>query len=119
MRTFTINGHVYRSVPITFNTMADLEDYGITVSNMRDKMMSTLRAYFALCCGGDREYAGNELGAHLAAGGNLNGLSEAMAAEMNDSDFFRSLGTNASAEDGENQEEPAEEVTAKPKRTKK
>lgn len=110
MRTFTINGRIYKAVPFTFNTLANLEDMGVSIEDAQKKPMALIRAYFALCCGGDREYAGEELQAHMIAGGKLNDLSEALAAEMNESDFFQSLTTPAEAET------PAVE---KPKRTAK
>lgn len=93
MRTFTINGKLYRAKPFTFNTLADLEDMGINLEQMQKKPMSAIRAYFALCAGGDAEYAGGEIQAHMIAGGTLDAISEAMAGELNDSDFFRSLST--------------------------
>ena len=101
MRTFSINGKLYRATPFTFNTLSDLEDMGIRIEDAQKKPMSLIRAYFALCAGGDKEYAGNELQAHLIAGGKLDGLSEAMTAEMNDSDFFRSLTTSPKEESEE------------------
>jgi len=112
MRTFNINGRLYKAVPFTFNTLADLEDFGISLEDMRKKPMATIRAYFALCAGGDAEYAGQELQAHMIAGGSLEGISNAMAAEMEDSDFFRFLTTSANENSGEGEE-------TQPKKTKK
>lgn len=113
MRTFSINGRLYRAVPFTFNTLADLEDMGISVADMSKKPMATIRAYFALCAGGDAEFAGNELQAHMLNGGDLTSVSEAMAAEMSDSDFFRNL-TTQSKEDGTE----GEEIKPKSKKSK-
>jgi len=112
MRTFNINGRLYKAAPFTFNTLADLEDFGISLEDMRKKPMATIRAYFALCAGGDAEYAGRELEAHMIAGGNLESISNAMAGEMEDSDFFRHLATKSN----ENSEEGEE---TQPKKTKK
>ena len=110
MRTFTINGRLYRSVPFTFNTICDLEEMGIRIEDAQKKPMSLVRGYFTLCSGGDREFAGGEIQAHLLAGGSLNQLSEAMAAEMNESDFFHSLSTPETEETG---------TEEKPKRARK
>lgn len=114
MRTFSINGRLYKAIPFTFNTLADLEDMGISLEDMRKKPMATIRAYFALCAGGDAGYAGQELQAHMISGGNLEGISNVMAAEMEDSDFFRYLTTQTN----ENSEE-GEEAQPKKKTTKK
>lgn len=111
MRTFAINGKLYRAVPFTFNTVADLEDMGIRMEDAQKKPMSLVRAYFALCAGGNREYAGAELQAHMIAGGNLTDLSDVMTAEMNDSDFFRHLSTSSKEESGE--EEAKKKLTRK------
>jgi len=113
MRTFNVNGRLYKAVPFTFNTLADLEDMGISLEDMRKKPMATLRAYFALCAGGDAAYAGQELQAHMIAGGNLESISAAMAAEMEDSDFFRSLGTQSNENGEEGEETQPKKKTAK------
>lgn len=110
MRTFTINGKLYRAKPFTFNLLADLEDMGINLEQMQKKPMSAIRAYFALCAGGDAEYAGSEIQAHMIAGGNLTAISDAMAGELNDSDFFRSLATQPKEDETEGE---------KPKKTRK
>ena len=113
MRTFSINGRLYRAVPFTFNTLADLEDMGVSLTDMRKKPMATIRAYFALCAGGDAEYAGSEIQAHMLAGGDLTGVSEAMAAEMSDSDFFQSLTTQQKESGAEGEEIKSKAKTAK------
>ena len=113
MRTFSINGKLYRAVPVTFNTIADLEDMGVSLTDMQKRPMATVRAYFALCAGGDADYAGNEIQAHIIAGGKLDSLFEALAAEMEDSDFFRSLATFESESSGESEETQPKKKTAK------
>lgn len=110
MRTFTINGRLYRAVPFTFNTICDLEEMGIRIEDAQKKPMSLVRGYFTLCCGGDREFAGSELQAHMVGGGTLTDISDAMAAEMNESDFFHSLSTRPTETDG---------TVEKPKKAKK
>lgn len=89
--TFTINNVVYTAKEFDFNTVCDLEDYGVSLEEMQKKPTSAIRAYFALCTGGSIEDAGNEMQAHIMAGGNLNDLTQAMVAEMNESDFFQAL----------------------------
>lgn len=91
MRKFTINGKRYDAKPFDFNTVCDLEDNGVSLTQMKEKPMSMVRAYFALCYGGSREEAGKEIQAHVLAGGNFNDLYKVMGDEMNESDFFQAL----------------------------
>lgn len=101
MRTITINGKRYNAKPFDFNTVCDLEDNGVSLTQMRDKPMSMVRAYFTLCFGGSKEDAGKELQAHIINGNDLEDLYKVMGDEMNDSDFFQAL---AKTEGEENQE---------------
>lgn len=91
MRTFTVNNKRYNAKPFDFNTVCDLEDNGVSLSQMRDKPMSMVRAYFTLCFGGSKDDAGKEIQAHIIAGGKLEELYKVMGEEMNDSDFFQAL----------------------------
>ena len=45
---FTINGVVYTVGDFDFNTMADLEDYGVSVAQMMNPTSNVLRAYLAV-----------------------------------------------------------------------
>lgn len=91
MRTFTINGKRYNAKPFDFNTVCDLEDNGVSLSEMSKKPMSLARAYFSLCFNGSKEDAGREIQEHVKAGGDFNELYTAMGDEMNESDFFQAL----------------------------
>lgn len=91
MRTFTINGQRYNARPFDFNTVCDLEDNGVPLTEMSKKPMSMARAYFALCFNGSKEDAGKEIEAHIKAGGDFNALYTVMGEEMNESDFFQAL----------------------------
>ena len=95
MRFFTINGKRYQAKAFDFNTVCDLEDSGVPLTEMTKKPMSMARAYFALCLNGDTEKAGSEIQAHVLNGGNLEEIYTVMGEEMNDSDFFRSLNQKA------------------------
>ena len=90
-RFFTINGKRYAAKPFDFNTVCDLEDNGVPLTEMSKKPMSMARAYFALCLNGDKEKAGVEIQEHIKAGGNFNDLYTVIGEEMNDSDFFQAL----------------------------
>lgn len=108
--TFTINGKKYKAAPFDFNLACDLEDMGISLRGMCKKPMAAVRAYFAACTGADIEYAGKELEQHIIAGGSLEIVIEAMNAEMEKSDFFRSLTQTAEEETAENQSEEEAET---------
>ena len=100
-RFFIINGKRYVARPFDFNTVCDLEDNGVSLSEMTKKPMSMARAYFALCFKGSKEDAGNEIQEHVKNGGNFNDLYTAMGEEMNESDFFQALNKKADEEDQE------------------
>ena len=108
-RFFVINGKRYTAKPFDFNLVCDLEDSGVSLTEMSKKPMSMARAYFALCFNGDKVTAGKEIEAHVKTGGNFNELYEAMGAEMNESDFFQALNQKAD----EDAQEKSEETTEK------
>ena len=118
MRTFTINGRRYSAKPFDFNTVCELEDNGVSLAQMKEKPMSMVRAYFALCYGGSKEEAGKEIQAHVVAHGNFNEIYKIMGEEMNDSDFFQALNQAAKEEDQEMEAEEDQEIEAE-KTTKK
>ena len=111
-RTFTINGKLYQAREITFNTICDLEDAGVSLTEIEQKPISTVRSYFAICLGGNKEVAGQEIEKHIINGGNLDEIMTAFREELADSDFFRALTKNQDEEATENQE-------AETKRTRK
>ena len=100
-RFFVINGKRYTAKPFDFNTVCDLEDNGVSLTEMSKKPMSMARAYFALCFNGTKEDAGKEIQEHVKAGGNFNDLYTAMGDEMNESDFFQALNKTETAENPE------------------
>ena len=104
-RFFTVNNNRYAAKPITFNTVCDLEDMGVSLQEMPKKTMSTARAYLAICGNMDKEKAGVEIQTHMSAGGKLEDLFTAFTAEINESDFFRAL--------NQSQEQEAPEVESK------
>lgn len=98
MNTFTVNGTEYKAKPFDFNLVCDLEDMGISLEEAGRKPMSMVRAYFGLCVGKGKEYAGKELEAHIIGGGKFDDIMTAMSDEMEKSDFFRNLNKTAEAE---------------------
>lgn len=95
MHSFTINGKEYKTVPFNFNVICDLEDLGVPIEKAGDKTISMLRAYFALCGKMSIEEAGIEISKHLQNGGDLDGLSDGVSAELDESDFFQALSERA------------------------
>lgn len=104
MKTFNINNKTYIAREFDFNTVCELEEMGHSLEEIKSKPLSTVRAYFALCVGGNTEYAGKELGEHMMKGGTLSDVIEVMSNRMEESDFFRSI-----------QKDEAEENTAQEK----
>lgn len=91
MKTFEVNGKKYVARAFDFNLVCELEEAGVSLSDIAKKPMSTVRAYFSLCHGGGVENAGKEIEQHIIAGGNLDNVIVAMNEELEKSDFFRSL----------------------------
>ena len=91
MNIFTINGKEYVAKAFDFNLMCDLEDMGVSIAEAGEKPMSMARAYFGLCTGKGKEFAGKEMEAHFIGGGTFDTLINAMSEEMEKSDFFRNL----------------------------
>lgn len=88
MNTFTLNNVTYTTKQFDFNTLCDLEDYGIDIENINKKPMSLLRAYISLCAGITIEKVGDEIKEHVINGGNLNDIMQPIQKEINNSDFF-------------------------------
>lgn len=103
MRTFEINGIRYIAKPFGFNVISDLDEMGINIEDAGKRQTSFVRAYFAICAGISKDEAGAEIEKHIIAGGNLDGLSEALAKEIEESDFFRKLSEKAEKEISKNQ----------------
>ena len=110
MKTFTVNGKEYRAKAFDFNMVCDLEDQGIALQEAGKKPMSMVRAYFGICAGRGKEFAGKELEAHILGGGTFDDIANAMSEEMEKSDFFRNLTKTAETETGA---APEEESKAK------
>lgn len=88
---FTVNKVSYVAKPFDFDMVCELEDMGVTFERIDKMPMSLIRAYFAICAGVSKEQAALLIQNHLVSGGNLDDITDPMAKEMNDSDFFRSL----------------------------
>ena len=91
MKSFTVNNKKYVAKDFTYNTVCDLEDMGVSLSDFKAKPMSVIRAYLAICSDGDMDNAGNEIQAHIIAGGNFDDMMQIMSEKMDESDFFQAL----------------------------
>lgn len=105
MKTFKVNGQEYVAKPFNFNTVCDLEDMGVSLQEAKSKPMAMIRAYFALCAGKGKEFAGSEMETHMINGGSFEEIANIMSEEMEKSDFFRTLSKTEEAEIGKNQSE--------------
>lgn len=88
---FTVNNVTYTAKPFDFGMICDLESVGVSISDADKMGMSFIRGYFAICADMDKEEAAKQIQEHMINGGSLEDISNAMAKEMNDSDFFRAL----------------------------
>ena len=105
MKRFEINGKEYIAKAFDFNLMCDIEDMGLSISDMGKKNMSFTRAYFSLCAGQGKEISGKELEQHMINGGSIDDFVSVMNEEMEKSDFFRSLNKTEETENAEDKKE--------------
>lgn len=117
-RIFNFNGKAYKAVPFNFNTICDLEGYGVSLGDISEKPVSTVRAYFALCGHMSVDEAGAELEAGIVNGEAMNGIMDVMQEQIADSGFFHAI--NKTAEAAPQESEEAETVVAEvPRKTRK
>ena len=100
---FTINGKEYEGAKYNYNTSCAFEEYGVAVSDIVLTPMNVLRAYLSISSGMDIYEAGNEIEAHLIAGGDIQDIQKALGHEMSESGFFQTL-LNKVKEDEESPE---------------
>ena len=86
-----INGKEYRNIPLDFNAVCKLEEMGVDITNVDEKVMTTARAYVALCMHKPVSIAGQEIEQHVMNGGTLNEIYDAFSAEVEKSGFFQAL----------------------------
>lgn len=95
MDMITINGKTYKAVELDFNNVCRMERMGAPISEISTNIMSTLRAYIALCMRKPIEIAGREIEAHIVAGGSLKEIIEDFNAKVEESGFFQALRKNS------------------------
>ena len=101
--TFTLNGVTYVAKPFDFDMVCELEDMGVTFERIDKMPMSLIRAYFAICADTSKEQAALLIQNHMIQGGKLEDITEPMAKEMNDSDFFRALSEDKNEDSAESE----------------
>lgn len=98
MKMITINGKAYVRADMDYNMLCDLEDAGISLSEIKGKSMSFIRAYIARCMNTDTETAGKELNAHFVNGGSFEGIMDVIKEVIDESGFFQALGKGTEKE---------------------
>lgn len=91
MKTFTINGKEYEEKEITFNTMCDFEEAGVSMTDISEKTLMVMRAYVAMCMGVSAKEAGKEINAHVMNGGDMAEIYNAFSEASENSDFLHSM----------------------------
>lgn len=86
----TISGKEYEIPKMNFSNVCRLEQWGIAMDNMAARPLSLMAGFVSLAIGGktlpDGEAA---IDAHLAAGGALDDIANALNDAINNSDFFK------------------------------
>lgn len=100
-----INNKSYKALPMSFNTICELEALGVDLTKIESNYMQTMRAYLSLCMKCSLEDAGKELEKHFINGGDLDEFSEEFQKAVEQSGFFQALQT------------PTTKTTAKSKKT--
>ena len=98
MKTVKINGNNYPILTLDVNMLCDLEDMGISISEIKGKSMSFIRAYVAKCIGEDAETAGKELNQHFVNGGKMEDIMNVIKEVIDESGFFQALGKGQETE---------------------
>lgn len=110
MKMVTINGVAYPNREITFNDFCAFEDKGLDLQKMGEKPMNFIRAYVALLMNGSDEEAGLAINDHIANGGDIEDIMNAMSEAIEESGFFRPQQQTAksSTPKSESKEQPKE-----------
>jgi len=95
--TLTINGKTYKAKEFDFDFMCCLEESGITLQEIGEKIFSTVRCYVAYCMGVALPVAGKEINEHIVNGGTFDEFTEVFQEKAETSGFFRAI-TNQNGE---------------------
>lgn len=86
-----INGKEYKVKEISFNTMCELEDNGVSITDMDKKPFSVIRGFLAVIMGVDNNTAGKELNEHIKNGGSIEELATEISKLVENSGFFQAM----------------------------
>lgn len=119
--TFTINNVTYAVHDFDFNTIAELEEVGISAGRLVSPTPNVLRGLLAVNGHMTMEQAGEELTEHIVAGGDFEEMIEALAKSLENSDFFLKLLKSGQEEMEKQKEEqvPEEKPIQKPEPKKR
>lgn len=92
MKTFKFNGETVTPRALTFNDICQLEEMGVDISEIGSHTMSFMRAFLALWINKSLKEAGDMIEEHVAKGGEISVLMDAITVAMNESGFFNSAG---------------------------
>lgn len=105
VKEIVVNGKVYATKPVTFNTICQFEDMGIPMSEIEHKSVMLLRAYAAICMEKKAEQAGVEIEQHVLNGGTFDEIANALNQAIEESGFFQALSKGAEAADNESKKQ--------------
>lgn len=97
MERITINGHSYPAKELDFNFLCELDEAGIQVTDIGNKIMSVIRVYAAFCMGTSHEIAGNEINQHVINGGELKDVIDVFGEKAENSGFFQAINKTTQA----------------------
>ena len=106
-KEIVINGKMYPTKEITFNTVCQFEDMGIPMSEIEAKSIMFVRAYAAMCMDKKADQAGDEIEKHVLNGGSIDELADVLRQAVEESGFFQTLSKRAETTDSESQTETA------------
>ena len=109
LNSFTVNGNKYLGKDYDFNTAADFDMMGISISDFGKKNLAVARAYLATYNDNDLVWAGNEIQSHIVNGGNLADLFAVLSGSLANSDFFQALSKGTETETQQDTEEETTE----------
>ncbi|MDU6263708.1 MAG: hypothetical protein E6600_04305 [Anaerocolumna aminovalerica] len=97
-----LNGKEYKIPEITFDMVCELEDAGISLSDIgkpKKKAMSIVRAFVKLATGLENEQVSDLIEDHLVNGGNFEGIFDEINKALTDSRFFQKMAERAITEE--------------------
>ena len=105
-KKITVNSKDYKlDKVIDFNAICELEEYGLSLTDIRSTKMTSMRALLAFVAEISTDEAGIEIMEHLKNGGSIADLA-VLIDYLTESDFFR-----ATRQSSEKEEAPTSEET--------